>query len=60
MVVHGSSDNGQTSLRDQLSLSNQLIDELRDADTPVLGVPVYNFGIPASLKQQVDILPGVA
>ncbi len=37
-----------------LSTSDRLIDELTQADTIVLGVPVYNFGIPASLKAWID------
>ncbi len=37
-----------------LSLSDRLIEELRTADTLVIGTPVYNFGIPATLKAWVD------
>jgi len=33
-----------------------LIQELKDADTLVLGAPMYNFGIPASLKQWIDAI----
>lgn len=54
--VHGSSDSGRESLQQQLALSNQLIDELKSADTLVLGVPIYNFGIPATLKQWIDAI----
>ena len=35
---------------DTLSLSDQLVDELKAADTVVIGVPVYNIGITAALK----------
>jgi FMN-dependent NADH-azoreductase len=56
MGVHGSAGDDRASLRDQLFLSDKLIDELRGADTLVLGVPMYNFGIPASLKQWVDAI----
>jgi FMN-dependent NADH-azoreductase len=56
VAVHGSSDSQRTSLQPQLSLSGQLIDELKSADTLVLGAPMYNFGIPASLKQWVDAI----
>ena len=38
----------------ELALSDTLIEEIRQADTLVIGVPVYNFGIPASLKAWVD------
>jgi len=34
--------------------SNQLIEELREADTVVLAVPMYNFGIPSALKAWID------
>jgi FMN-dependent NADH-azoreductase len=56
VAVHGSSDSQRTSLQPQLSLSGQLIDELKSADTLVLGAPMYNFGIPASLKHWVDAI----
>lgn len=52
--VHGSSDSLRTSLQTQLSLSEQLIDELKNADTLVIAAPMYNFGIPATLKQWID------
>jgi FMN-dependent NADH-azoreductase len=56
IAVHGSSDSQRASLQPQLTLSEQLIDELRDAETLVLGAPMYNFGIPASLKQWIDAI----
>ena len=56
MGVHGSSDDQRPSLKTQLSLSDSLIDELRAADTLVLAAPIYNFGIPAALKQWVDAI----
>lgn len=34
--------------------SDVLIDELRAADVIVLGLPMYNFGIPSSLKSYFD------
>ena len=34
--------------------SNALIDELRAADTIVLGLPMYNFGVPSTLKAYFD------
>ena len=54
VAVHGSSDSQRASLQSQLTLSEQLIDELKNADTLVLGAPMYNFGIPATLKQWID------
>lgn len=56
VAVHGSSDSQRASLQTQLTLSGQLIDELKSADTLVLGAPMYNFGIPASLKQWIDAI----
>lgn len=37
-----------------LKTSDALIEEVRQADTLVIGVPIYNFGIPASLKAWID------
>ena len=56
MGVHGLSDDQRDSLHTHLALSNQLIQELKDADTLVIGAPMYNFGIPASLKQWIDAI----
>lgn len=33
-----------------------LLNELRDADTLVIGLPIYNFGVPAALKTWFDQL----
>ena len=35
-------------------LSVQLVDELKQADTILLGLPLYNFGAPSSIKAWVD------
>lgn len=40
--------------KSKLALSDSLIDELQAADTLVIGTPIYNFGIPATLKTWVD------
>jgi FMN-dependent NADH-azoreductase len=37
-----------------LSLSNELIAELQNADLIIIGAPMYNFGIPSSLKSWFD------
>lgn len=42
--------------RDELALSDSLIAELNAADTIVIGLPVYNFGLPAALKAWVDLV----
>jgi len=38
------------------ALSEQLVEEVRAADTVLLGLPVYNFGPPSSVKAWVDHL----
>lgn len=40
--------------RQTLVLSDRLIAEIKAADVIVIGVPVYNFGVPAALKAWVD------
>jgi len=37
-----------------LSLSDALIEELKGADVVVIGAPMYNFGIPSTLKSWFD------
>jgi FMN-dependent NADH-azoreductase len=37
-----------------VAYSDALIDELRRADTIVLGLPMYNFGVPSALKAYFD------
>lgn len=54
MAVHGSHDGTRLSLQRHLAISNELIAELQQADTLVLGVAMYNFSVPAYLKQWVD------
>ena len=45
-----------TAQQDALALSDQLIAEIEAADTIVLGVPVYNFGVPAAFKAWIDLV----
>ena len=40
--------------RTALAVSDALIEELRAADVVVIGLPVYNFTVPASLKAWMD------
>ncbi|MFC4530425.1 FMN-dependent NADH-azoreductase [Sphaerisporangium dianthi] len=44
------------------ALTQQLVKEVRDADTIVLGLPLYNYGVPSSVKAWVDhlIAPGLS
>lgn len=44
------------SQRETLSLSDQLVGELETADTIVIGVPLYNFSVPAALKAWIDLI----
>jgi FMN-dependent NADH-azoreductase len=39
-----------------VALDDVLIAELQAADVIVLGVPMYNFGIPAQLKNWIDAI----
>ena len=38
----------------RVALDDALIEEVQDADILVLGVPMYNFGVPAQLKSWID------
>lgn len=38
----------------RLGGSDALVAELQDADVIVIGMPVYNFGVPAALKAWID------
>jgi FMN-dependent NADH-azoreductase len=42
------------SLKEAASLSNQLVDELMMSDLLVIASPMWNFGIPSSLKAWID------
>jgi len=50
------SDDRTDDQKAALALSDRLIEELRAADTIVIGVPVYNFNIPAALKAWIDLV----
>ena len=44
------------------ALTKELVDEIRAADTILLGLPVYNYGAPSTVKAWVDhlIAPGLS
>lgn len=42
--------------RETLGLSDRLVEELKVADALVIGMPIYNFGVPAALKAWVDMI----
>ena len=49
------SDQKRTSvMQDSLTTSNMLVAELKSVDVLVIGLPIYNFGIPANLKAYID------
>ena len=39
-----------------LAESDMLVEELKSADILAVGVPIYNFGVPAALKAWVDMV----
>ena len=39
-----------------LTLSDELVDEVLAADVLVIGAPIYNFSVPASLKAYFDLI----
>ncbi|MEO1662348.1 MAG: NAD(P)H-dependent oxidoreductase [Pseudomonadota bacterium] len=49
-------DQRSAAQTETLALSDKLIGELEAADTIVLGVPVYNFGVPAAFKAWIDLV----
>ena len=42
--------------REVLAQSDALVEELKAADALVIGVPIYNFGVPAALKAWIDMI----
>ena len=49
-------DTRSAEQHDTLAYSDALVSELRDADVLVIGVPIYNFSIPAVLKAWIDMI----
>ncbi len=47
-------DNRTTEQQSVLDYSDMLIAELKEADVIVLGLPMYNFGLPSTLKAYFD------
>ncbi|UOY05356.1 NAD(P)H-dependent oxidoreductase [Muricauda sp. SCSIO 64092] len=47
-------DEHTTETKKVLALSNKLVDRLFEADLMVLGLPMYNFGIPSVFKSYID------
>ncbi|MDH3303605.1 MAG: NAD(P)H-dependent oxidoreductase [Gammaproteobacteria bacterium] len=42
--------------RQALAFSDSLVAELKEADLLVIGMPIYNFSIPAALKAWIDMI----
>jgi len=49
-------DQRSEAQRERLAFSDKLIDEIKQADAIVLTTPMYNFGIPATLKAWIDLI----
>ena len=49
-------DERSAAQKEALAQSDQLVQQLIDADVVVIGTPIYNFGIPASLKAWIDMI----
>lgn len=49
-------DDRSDAQKARLAQSDALIAELEAADTIVIGLPIYNFGVPAALKAWVDLV----
>lgn len=49
-------ENRSPAQRDELGLSDRLVSELAAADVVVISLPIWNFGVPSSLKSWVDLV----
>ncbi len=49
-------DQRSRAQQQRLAFSDELIDEIKQADAIVLTTPMYNFGIPAPLKSWIDLV----
>ena len=49
-------DNLSVRQQEALTLSDQLIEEIKTSDTLVIGAPMYNFSIPTQLKNWFDLI----
>ncbi|MCV6624331.1 MAG: NAD(P)H-dependent oxidoreductase [Cellvibrionaceae bacterium] len=56
MAFKDGTDNGNTSLSNFVELSNTLINELKQADTLVIGASMYNFSVSSYLKLWIDAI----
>jgi len=49
-------DSLSPELLETLALSDRLVGELQAADIVMIGAPIYNFTVPASLKAWIDLI----
>ncbi len=56
MALNSEASSRTEEQQEIVELSNALIAEIEAADIIVLGVPMYNFGIPAQMKSWFDLL----
>jgi len=49
-------DEQTTQMKAQLAQSDELVNELIDADHLVISTPVYNYNVPANLKSWIDCI----
>ncbi|MGF1758711.1 FMN-dependent NADH-azoreductase [Photobacterium sagamiensis] len=49
-------DNLNQRQQEAVTLSDQLIEELKNSDTVVIAAPMYNFSVPTQLKNWFDII----
>lgn len=52
--LHASRASDSVTLKEHVELSETLISELKSAETLVIGLPLYNFGVPVVFKQWID------
>ncbi|WP_196159578.1 FMN-dependent NADH-azoreductase [Reinekea sp. G2M2-21] len=56
MALNSDAPNRTAAQQKIVALSDLLIEEVKEADAIVLGLPMYNFGIPAQMKSWFDLL----
>lgn len=55
-AMYTAAENRSAEQQEALALSDQLIEQLRRADTLLISTPMYNFSIPSSLKAYLDLV----
>jgi FMN-dependent NADH-azoreductase len=56
MDMHNKKELDRESLLQHQAISKELLNEIKNVDTLIFGIPIYNFTIPAVLKQWVDYI----